>query len=238
MRTTQWIVLGAVLVGGAAGFVADRVVRHDRPNAPSPSATRAVAPMSDAEELESIKKALIIEYTPPPPPPPLYDNPQAARRTSHRVHGRSAARTRPMAAPKAAPKTAAVKTEKPEKQVAFVRPAPIYISGNAEADAPKPEDAVRLALRSKRLVFEHCYELELRKQAIFSGFVVLSMSVSASGAVTHTRVVEGSKREAAVGSCIASKLRTLKLPDLAYDADLILPIRLDAKVPDPKLPVS
>lgn len=97
--------------------------------------------------------------------------------------------------------------------------------------APRPDDAVRLALRHKRALFEHCFEMELRKQAVFSGFVVVSLGVSSEGQVTHARVLEGNRRESAVGSCIAGVLRTLKLPPLAYEAELILPIRLKAEVP-------
>ena len=97
--------------------------------------------------------------------------------------------------------------------------------------AIEPEDAVRAALRSKRAQFEYCYQRELKKQAAFSGFVVVALSVSAQGRVTNAHVQEGNPRDALVGGCIAAQLRTLKLPVLSCDADLLIPIRLEAKDP-------
>ncbi len=95
----------------------------------------------------------------------------------------------------------------------------------------EPEDAVRLALRGKRASFERCYELELKKQAAFSGFIVVAVSVSAAGQVLEAKVQEGNRRDAVVGACIASALRTMRLPALTSDADLLIPIRLQAKEP-------
>ncbi len=97
-----------------------------------------------------------------------------------------------------------------------------------DSEQAVPEDALRLAMRHKRAMFENCFERELRKQAVFNGFVVISLSISTEGRVSHTRVVEGDPRAAAVGACIAEHLRSLKLPGVAYEADLILPIRLEA----------
>ncbi|MDP1826969.1 MAG: AgmX/PglI C-terminal domain-containing protein [Archangium sp.] len=94
-----------------------------------------------------------------------------------------------------------------------------------------PEDAIRMVLRRKRAAFEHCYEQELRKQASFDGFVVVSMSVAADGSVTDVRVEEASRRDAVVGACIVAQLRQLKLPPLTEEADLLIPIRLQAKKP-------
>lgn len=92
-----------------------------------------------------------------------------------------------------------------------------------------PEDALRMALRRKRMVFEHCYEMELKKQAAFNGFVVLSVSVTVDGRITDAHVEEGSRRDAAVGACIAAQLRQLKLPPVSEEADLLVPIRLEAR---------
>lgn len=94
-----------------------------------------------------------------------------------------------------------------------------------------PEDAIRMVLRRKRAAFEHCYEQELKKQASFDGFVVVSMSLSADGRVTDVRVEEASRRDAVVGACIVAQLRQLKLPALTEEADLLIPIRLEAKKP-------
>lgn len=94
-----------------------------------------------------------------------------------------------------------------------------------------PEDAIRMVLRRKRAAFEHCYEQELKKQASFNGFVVVSLSVSSDGAVTDVRVEEASRRDAVVGACIVAQLRQLKLPPLTEEADLLIPIRLEAKKP-------
>lgn len=100
-------------------------------------------------------------------------------------------------------------------------------------EGPKPEDAIRLALRRKQRMFEHCFEMELRKQAPFSGNLLVELSVSVEGLVTRAVVTEGNQRESAVGACIAAQMRTIKLPALAYEADLIIPIRLEAKPPRP-----
>jgi hypothetical protein len=94
-----------------------------------------------------------------------------------------------------------------------------------------PEDAIRMGLRSKRASFEHCYEQELKKQAAFSGFIVVAVSLSASGRVTEAYVQEGNRRDAAVGACIVAALRTMKLPRLTSEADLLIPIRLQAREP-------
>ena len=94
-----------------------------------------------------------------------------------------------------------------------------------------PEDAIRMALRQKRAAFEHCYEAELKKQAAFSGFLVIAVSVSSDGKVTDARIQEGSRRDAAVGACIVAQLRKLVLPALTSEADLLIPIRLQAKEP-------
>ena len=95
----------------------------------------------------------------------------------------------------------------------------------------EPEDAIRMALRGKRASFEHCYQTELKKQASFSGFIVVALSLSASGQVTDARVQEGNRRDAVVGACIVAQLRTLKLPALTSEADLLIPIRLQAREP-------
>ena len=92
-----------------------------------------------------------------------------------------------------------------------------------------PEDAIRTALRRKRTSLERCYEQELKKQATFDGFVVVSMSLSAAGKVTEAHVEEGTRRDARVGACIVAQLRLLRLPPLTEDADLLIPIRLQAQ---------
>lgn len=92
-----------------------------------------------------------------------------------------------------------------------------------------PEDAIRMVLRRKRSAFEHCYEQALKKQAAFDGFVVLSVSLSANGRVTDAHVEEGTRRDAQVGACIVGQLRQLQLPALTEEADLLIPIRLQAK---------
>ncbi len=94
-----------------------------------------------------------------------------------------------------------------------------------------PEDAFRMALRRKRSALEHCYEQELKKQAAFDGFVVVSVSLSAAGRVTEAHVEEGTRRDAQVGACIVAQLRQLQLPPLTEDVDLIIPIRLEARKP-------
>ena len=105
------------------------------------------------------------------------------------------------------------------------------IAASAVSSEVEPEDAIRIALRSKRASFEHCYEQELKKQASFSGFIVVAVSVSASGHVTEARVQEGNRRDAVVGACIVAQLRTMKLPPLTSEADLLIPIRLQAREP-------
>lgn len=109
------------------------------------------------------------------------------------------------------------------------KPAPVVEA--APRIEVEPEDAIRLALRGKRASFERCYELELKKQAAFSGFVVVAVSVSAEGKVLEAKVQEGNRRDAVVGACIAGALRTMQLPQLTSDADLLIPIRLEAKEP-------
>lgn len=119
----------------------------------------------------------------------------------------------------------------PAKRVKRVRAAVAVVPEAPAKREVEPEDAVRLALRGKRASFERCYELELKKQAAFSGFVVISLSVSADGRVLDSHVEEGNRRDTIVGACIAAAVRTLKLPALTSDADLLIPIRLEAKEP-------
>ena len=94
------------------------------------------------------------------------------------------------------------------------------------------QDAMRMALRHKRAFLERCFDQELKKRAIFNGFVVLKVSVAVDGKVTDTQVLEGNSRDRAVGHCMAAHLRTVRLPALSAEADLILPIRLEAKAPN------
>lgn len=116
------------------------------------------------------------------------------------------------------------------RKVRKIRPAPAVVPAIAGLEV-EPEDAIRMALRSKRASFEHCYEKELKKQASFSGFIVVALSLSASGKVTEARVQEGNRRDAVVGACIVAQLRTMKLPPLTSEADLLIPIRLQAREP-------
>lgn len=95
-------------------------------------------------------------------------------------------------------------------------------------EAVQPEVAMRYALRMAKVSLETCYERELRKQDSFSGFVVVALSVSADGSVTDGRVEEGNARDRRVGSCIVARLMQVKLPPLTDDADLVIPIRLEA----------
>ncbi len=101
--------------------------------------------------------------------------------------------------------------------------APVQESGLLE-----PADAVRIALRSKRGEFERCYDQELKKQAAFDGFVLVSLDVARDGSVLGASVAEGSRRDAHVGACIVATLRRLKLPALTEDAELQIPIRLQS----------
>lgn len=113
----------------------------------------------------------------------------------------------------------------------FPPKAPAPPSHTAETTLVAPEDAFRLALRYKRAALEHCYEQELKKQAAFDGFLVVSVSLSADGKVTDAHIEEGSRRDAQVGACILAQLRQLQLPPLTEEAELIVPIRLEAKEP-------
>ena len=70
-----------------------------------------------------------------------------------------------------------------------------------------------------------------RLQSAFDGFVVVALSVSADGRISGVRLEEASKRDAAVGACIVGQLRQIKLPPLTEEADLMIPIRLEAKKP-------
>ena len=108
----------------------------------------------------------------------------------------------------------------------FKVPAPV---AEPETSRVAPEDAVRLALRRKRPMLEHCYEQELKKQASFDGFVVVSLSLTAAGEVTDAHVEEGTRRDAQVGTCIVAQLKALQLPPLTEEAELLIPIRLQAQ---------
>jgi|GEM_PF-2229202 len=119
----------------------------------------------------------------------------------------------------------------PKKPRARVIPEPVVAPALVVGGEVKPEDAIRMALRSKRASFEHCYEQELKKQASFSGFIVVALSLSATGRVTDAHVQEGNRRDAVVGACIVGQLRTMKLPPLTSEADLLIPIRLQAREP-------
>lgn len=217
--TTQWIVVGAVALGAGAGFFGSLKARQDRPSSPQPvtTPTRSVAPPGEDRELEAIKNRLKIEYQPPADRQPQSSRPRERwLAPTLYVTGRIEQATPPQLV---------------TGGVIDAEEAGPEVEGSSE---PKPEDAVRLALRHKRALLEHCYNMELRKQASFDAFMVISLSVSAAGRVTHVKVLEADHRSSAVGACIAGEVRKLKLPVVAYDADLILPIRLEAK----DLPVS
>ncbi|MFZ5471494.1 MAG: AgmX/PglI C-terminal domain-containing protein [Myxococcota bacterium] len=92
----------------------------------------------------------------------------------------------------------------------------------------EPDEAMRLALRRAKPVLERCYDSELKKRAPFNGFVVLEVSVTADGRVERAKVEQASTRDAAVAGCIARRLKTLKLPPLSSEADLVVPFRLEA----------
>jgi hypothetical protein len=98
-----------------------------------------------------------------------------------------------------------------------------------EAEEVDVGDLARRAVRSKQTLLQLCYEQELKKQAAFDGFVVVALSVGADGRVESAVVEEGTRRDAKVGACIASHLKTLKFPPLGEAVELELPIRLQAQ---------
>lgn len=104
--------------------------------------------------------------------------------------------------------------------------APATAVAEAEVDLG---DLARRAVRSKQTLLQLCYEQELKKQAAFDGFLVVALSVAADGHVESAVVDEGTRRDAKVGACIASHLKTLKFPPLGEAVELELPIRLQAQ---------
>jgi hypothetical protein len=71
--------------------------------------------------------------------------------------------------------------------------------------------------------------MELKKQAAFDGFVVVSLSVAQSGKVLEAGVEEGNRRDSRVGACIVAQLKTMRLPAFEEDVELQIPIRLQAR---------
>lgn len=107
------------------------------------------------------------------------------------------------------------------------------VARRVEAPEPSlfadPADEVRKALKLKKGALERCYEMELKKQAAFDGFVVVSLSVAQSGKVLEAGVEEGNRRDSRVGACIVAQLKTMRLPAFEEDVELQIPIRLQAR---------
>jgi hypothetical protein len=99
------------------------------------------------------------------------------------------------------------------------------------APATEPDAAMRMALRQNRSLLERCYENELKKRATFNGYLVVSLTLSEDGRVVRATIEQAGGSSAEVGACITARLKSLKLPKLTSDAELILPIRLEAKEP-------
>lgn len=106
------------------------------------------------------------------------------------------------------------------KALALIVPAPV-----------EPDEALRAALRQHHTALERCYDRELRTRATFEGTMLISISVTADGRVVRASVEEAGPREAAVGACMVARIRELKLPRLSSDADVTLPIQLQAVEP-------
>jgi hypothetical protein len=93
----------------------------------------------------------------------------------------------------------------------------------------EPDEAVRIAIRDAKPLLARCYEMELKKRALFNGFLVVNISVTAAGRITQATVDETTAKEAQVAACIAAKLKRLKLPHLTADAEVSVPIKLEAR---------
>jgi hypothetical protein len=99
---------------------------------------------------------------------------------------------------------------------------------STSAPRTEPEAAVRALVTQLRPALEACYEHGLKRGAR-SGEIVLALSVSRSGRWRGARVAEASRGQAAVGRCMARRLRESRLPPLSSSARLEVPIRLQPK---------
>jgi hypothetical protein len=229
MRAIKWILFGLLTIMAGVCFVAAAQSGHalrQRTNAMA-RAYQWQAPLPPtrvAEQVIDLEPATLEEEeaeaaatTPAPRPPRAVADPDDAY----------ASILRTLMGPPPAPSPAPAPIVK--KARLHVSPAPA--AATVARNEVEPEDAIRIGLRSKRASFEHCYEQELKKQAAFSGFILVALSLSSSGRVTDARVQEGNRRDAVVGACIVAAIRTMKLPALTSEADLLIPIRLQAREP-------
>jgi hypothetical protein len=154
----------------------------------------------------------VREALPPPPPAHRHAQPPAER------------------GPRRPPLPVAVRG----KVLDAVEETPVAAAPRLREDV-KTQDEMRRALRRKQGLLELCFNEELKKQAAFNGFVLLKVSIGADGAVKKAQVEEGNRRDRAVGACIASHLKQVRLPAQTEEADLLLPILLEAKSPSAPL---
>ena len=212
MRAIKPILLSVLTVTAAACFLA------------------AVRSASDLQERTSAT-ARIYQWQAPLPPmrvaEQIIDLEPATLEEEQATAADVAALAAALSAPQAPDAPAPVPVVKKPRPLVAAPPSTPTVARNEV----EPEDAIRMGLRSKRASFEHCYETELKKQAAFSGFILVALSLSASGKVTEARVQEGNRRDAVVGACIVAALRTMKLPALTSEAELLIPIRLQAREP-------
>ena len=103
------------------------------------------------------------------------------------------------------------------------KPEPAPIASDGPLD---PEQAIRGALRLAQPAFELCYQSALKLDQRVKGRLVIELSVRSDGEVARARVVESTVTDDRVLSCIARRLRTMRLPAVTEDFDVTVPLSL------------
>lgn len=96
-------------------------------------------------------------------------------------------------------------------------------AGPAEASL---KGDLKKALERRKPRLERCYDRELKRDDPATGTVLIAVAFGKDGRASKVSVARASKKQKAVGSCIARKLRRLRVAPQPEDVTVVVPIRL------------
>jgi TonB family protein len=82
--------------------------------------------------------------------------------------------------------------------------------GDTGGGGDMPTEVVTRTIRQRVRAIRRCYERELGRNPNLEGKVTVAFSVMESGTVAHSRVVENTSHNAALGRCVASTLGRMR----------------------------
>ena len=90
---------------------------------------------------------------------------------------------------------------------------PKVIPGRPVVSGSLDREIIRRVIRRHRREIKYCYERELIKNKSLAGKVIVSFTISGTGAVVAASAKGGTLGNAAVSSCVASKVRRWSFPE-------------------------